>query len=428
MTPHETNLDLVLLDFRAAFTQDPAQALSDLLVLLTDPDLCQRRVACLRAAQKRLNRPPRPRPVSALTEQPEGLFGLVAEELTPEQVEELHRFSCDPDALWDAHRSVWPAPRRSSAKQTRISQQETSGPSTTSVALGSNPAAIENLSQQWRKDPQSVDSTWRCFLEVSHLCLHSPPNARGIDEGSSASTHWRLVGGAARAALESLCLRYWYPIYAFIRRRGTPEASAEDLTQAFFAHLLGQAFLPDAAPQKGSFKDYLFEACRRFLVDEKTREQSQSAAPNRPVVSLDALREAAERFDLEPAAPDPEAEFDGDWAFAVLNNALETVRQQYAARGSADLFDRLRAYLPFHDGELPCRQDEASEQGSQNRGAYKQALHKLRKAFAYQVRREIARTLSDPAAVEEEIRILLANVRRIPSSALHGRPAPEDCQ
>jgi RNA polymerase sigma-70 factor (ECF subfamily) len=247
------------------------------------------------------------------------------------------------------------------------------------------------------------------------------------------TTDWSIVRDAAlgpavaagRAALESLCLRYWYPIYAFIRRRGTPDAKAQDLTQAFFAHILGNTFLAAADRQKGSFKAYLLEACRRFLVDEWRREVRQRAPLNRHVVSLDALREAADRFDREPASPDPEAGFDGDWAFAVLNNALETVRIQYADRGSAELFDRLRAYLPFHDGELPCRQDEAAKEGSQSLGAYKQALHKLRRAFANQVRREIARTLSDPAAVDEEIRILLANVRRIPSAAPNGCPAPE---
>jgi RNA polymerase sigma-70 factor (ECF subfamily) len=209
---------------------------------------------------------------------------------------------------------------------------------------------------------------------------------------------------------------------------GTPEAKAEDLTQTFFAHILdleNNKILATANPQKGSFKAYLRKACEHFLIDQWRRDNSQRAAPDRPVLSLDALREAADRFDLEPAAPDPETGFDGDWAFAVLNNALETVRHQYADRGSAELFDHLRAYLPFHDRELPCRQDEAAKETGQSLDAYKQALHKLRKAFAKQVRREIARTLSDSAAVDEEIRILLANVRRIPSAAPRGCPALE---
>jgi hypothetical protein len=110
MTPHETYLALIMLDFREAFAQDKAQALSDLLLLVTNPNLCLRRVACLRAARRHLNRPVPPRPVSDLTARPEGLFGVIAEELTPAQVEELHLLSCDPDALWNAHRVLCAAP------------------------------------------------------------------------------------------------------------------------------------------------------------------------------------------------------------------------------------------------------------------------------------------------------------------------------
>src|SRR5262249_2803161 len=145
---------------------------------------------------------------------------------------------------------------------------------------------------------------------------------------------------------------------------------------------------------------------------------------NGPVVSLDALRAAAGRFALEPPAPDPEAGFDLVWAYQVLTNALEAVRSRYADRGEAERFDRLRAYLPLHEGELPGPQAEAAAALGLRVGAYKKALHDLRAAFARQVREEMAHTLSDPAAVEEEIRNLLANARRIPS-ARDGHPAPE---
>src|SRR5262245_1377463 len=182
---------------------------------------------------------------------------------------------------------------------------------------------------------------------------------------SHPSTDWSIVRAAAcpndvagRAALEKLCRRYWYPIYAFIRRRGTPEARAEDLTQAFFAHVLEKGVLAAADPQRGSFGAFLRTACHNFLIDQW--KKGKSDVLNGPVVSPDALRDAARRFALEPAAPDPEAGFDLDWAFAVLTNALEGVRRRYADRGAAALFDRLRAYLPLHDGEPPGPQAEAA--------------------------------------------------------------------
>jgi RNA polymerase sigma-70 factor (ECF subfamily) len=239
---------------------------------------------------------------------------------------------------------------------------------------------------------------------------------------SCPSTDWGIVRAAARptdttgkTALTNLCLRYWYPIYAFIRRdafrRGKPEARAQELTQDFIAHILANRFLADANPEKGSFRAYLLTACRNFLISQYRKPD----VLNGPVVSLDAF---------DPPAPET-SEFDCDWAVAVLTNALDVVRRRYADRGKAELFDRLRAYLPLHDGELPGPQGEAAENGDQSVEAFRKALHDLRRVVAEQVRHEMAQTLSDPAAVEEEIRDLLANVRRLPTAARNAHPAPE---
>ena len=44
-------------------------------------------------------------------------------------------------------------------------------------------------------------------------------------------------------ALENLCGRYWYPVYAFLRRPGRSPHLAQDLTQGFFANLLEHEWL-----------------------------------------------------------------------------------------------------------------------------------------------------------------------------------------
>lgn len=58
------------------------------------------------------------------------------------------------------------------------------------------------------------------------------------------TTHGRRIaraGGqadaAARAALEGLCRDYWFPLYAFARRRGSSPHEAEDVVQGFLADL-----------------------------------------------------------------------------------------------------------------------------------------------------------------------------------------------
>jgi len=69
--------------------------------------------------------------------------------------------------------------------------------------------------------------------------VSDPLDSLGQPTGSFLTTRWSLVLGArdrsrleARAALAKLCQEYWYPIYAFIRRKGHDLNDAEDLTQA----------------------------------------------------------------------------------------------------------------------------------------------------------------------------------------------------
>jgi DNA-directed RNA polymerase specialized sigma24 family protein len=65
-------------------------------------------------------------------------------------------------------------------------------------------------------------------------------------EGSAGQFHttrWTLVMASARdqsqtgrAALAALCQIYWYPLYAFARRRAHSPHDSQDLTQGFFLH------------------------------------------------------------------------------------------------------------------------------------------------------------------------------------------------
>jgi len=62
---------------------------------------------------------------------------------------------------------------------------------------------------------------------------------------------------ACRQALESLCQTYWFPLYAYLRRRGYDKHQAEESTQAFFAHLLEKHELQSVDPAKGRFRAFL---------------------------------------------------------------------------------------------------------------------------------------------------------------------------
>ena len=62
----------------------------------------------------------------------------------------------------------------------------------------------------------------------------------------------------ADAALESLCRTYWNPLYAYVRRQGHNPHDAQDLTQEFFARLLGKKYLALATRERGRFRSFVF--------------------------------------------------------------------------------------------------------------------------------------------------------------------------
>jgi RNA polymerase sigma-70 factor (ECF subfamily) len=119
------------------------------------------------------------------------------------------------------------------------------------------------------------------------------------------TTHWSVVLRAgqgqepqAQAALEKLCAAYWYPLYAFVRKRGHPPPEAEDLVQGFFARLLTKKFLGSLRPEGGKFRSYLLTALKHFLANEWDRQQAQKRGGGKVLVSIDATAEA--RYQREP--------------------------------------------------------------------------------------------------------------------------------
>ena len=102
------------------------------------------------------------------------------------------------------------------------------------------------------------------------------------DRCGFAPTRWSLIVAArdghsheARQALSQLCEVYWYPLYAYIRRRGHTADQAQDLTQEFFARLLERDFLGAADPEKGRFRAFLLACCKNFLANEHDRAAAQ---------------------------------------------------------------------------------------------------------------------------------------------------------
>lgn len=99
-----------------------------------------------------------------------------------------------------------------------------------------------------------------------------------MPEGHTVSfltTHWTDVvqaargqGAPARLALDSLCRTYWYPLYAYVRRRGFSPADAEDLTQGYFERLLRLGSLSSVGQARGRFRSFLLAGVNHYIADE----------------------------------------------------------------------------------------------------------------------------------------------------------------
>ncbi|SPE62412.1 RNA polymerase, sigma-24 subunit, ECF subfamily [Verrucomicrobia bacterium] len=237
----------------------------------------------------------------------------------------------------------------------------------------------------------------------------------GAVASAFATTHWSVVLaagkddlGRAAAALEELCSKYWYPLYAFIRRRGSDQHEAEDLTQAFFALLLGKEMLKRVDRHNGRFRSFLLASLTNFLNNEWDRRQTLKRGGGYRIISLDEMA-AEERYRREPADPlTAEKLFDRRWAATLLELVLDRLKKEYIAEDKADLFAALEIGLTAGVSEGDYAEWTAFL--GMSRGAVKVALHRLRRRFGQLLRQEIAHTVASPAEVDEEIRHLFAAV------------------
>jgi RNA polymerase sigma-70 factor (ECF subfamily) len=228
-----------------------------------------------------------------------------------------------------------------------------------------------------------------------------------------STTLWSVVLGAgnhdyekATAALQRLCSIYWYPIYAFIRRRGSPTHEAEDLTQAFFEHLLQRQTLMRVDQSKGRFRSFLLAALTNFLNNEWDKRQTLKRGGKRQVVSLDEATVGGLYLEEFATNLPPEMMFDRLWASTLVEKALKLLREEYQTATNAPLLERLQ---PMLTQEIPdgLYVRLAAEFNAQP-GAVKVALHRLRRRFGELLRREVALTLADRAALDGEVRYLLS--------------------
>jgi RNA polymerase sigma-70 factor (ECF subfamily) len=243
------------------------------------------------------------------------------------------------------------------------------------------------------------------------MCADS--DSTSSSSGRFPPTRWSLLIRAgstpspeARTALSELCELYWYPIYAYIRRKGKDHIEALDCTQEFFRHVIeGNVFL-SADQSRGRFRSFLLTACRNFLVDGYRRAKRKEPAP---VFSIDS-DDAERRYRLEPVDHmTPEGLFDRDWALGLLDAALSRVAREYEAKGKAELFEHLKFAITVDPARVAT--STIADRLGKSEEAVHTAVHRLRRRYREILLEKVSATLDGQLSTEEEIQLLFEAIR-----------------
>ena len=233
------------------------------------------------------------------------------------------------------------------------------------------------------------------------------------------TTRWTLVLSArgespqARHALRDLCEDYYGPVEAFVGRFRAGHDDARDLTHAFFAKLLEGNSLRGVEPTQGRFRSYLLGAVKHFLADQITRTLAAKRGGGQVPQSLDASPshhpfdgEAHSSLDVaDPVGFPPDAFFDREWALAIVAKAMTLLRAEAASLGAEQRFEVLKNWLiPSADASTAA---EAAQALNLTDGAFKVAVHRLRKRFRQLVNDQIASGVDGPEALQAELDYLI---------------------
>ncbi len=226
------------------------------------------------------------------------------------------------------------------------------------------------------------------------------------------TTQWSVVLAAgdtdspgSREALGALCETYWYPLYAYARRRGQSEENARDLTQGFFAKLLEKNWVAAADRERGKFRTFMLTALKHYMADEWDRQRAQKRGGGDLPISLD-FDTAEDGYRLELADDrTPEDVFEESWAKTLMDRARQRLRGDMLVPGKEQRFDLIEGVIIGEREDSSYR--EIADILEMSEAAVKVAVYRMRRRFGEILRAEVADTVSDVADVDVEVKHIL---------------------
>jgi RNA polymerase sigma-70 factor (ECF subfamily) len=231
------------------------------------------------------------------------------------------------------------------------------------------------------------------------------------------TTSWSLILKAAQgrdthaqSALTTLCQTYWYPLYAYLRRRGSSREEAEDLTQGFFAKLLEKNYLQDFIPSRGRFRSFILAALRHFVSNERDYARAYRRSGGKSALSLDFVN-AERHLQIHPRDDQtPEIVFERDWALALLDRVLRRLREDWERADRGAHFAAMKVFLTGEPAGHSYR--DVAQNVGMSESAVKVAVHRLRKRYRQVLQEEITATVDSVDEVAGEIQFLFGVLSR----------------
>jgi len=221
-------------------------------------------------------------------------------------------------------------------------------------------------------------------------------------------TRWSMVRrlqgthvDGARDALTELAVRYWYPVYAYVRRCGHPQEIAQDITQVFLQRIASDLRDSHGSPP-GRFREWLLARLNVFLAGEWREMIGGEGSPEAPPL---AELEARSRSELGPD-DSPEQAYRRSFALEVLSRGLKRLRAEARQTGHADMCEALEPFLTREP--LPGQYDELGRKLSMRPLTVVMALKRLRQRFRELVRDELADTVASADELSAERQALFA--------------------
>ena len=243
--------------------------------------------------------------------------------------------------------------------------------------------------------------------------MRSSDSSGAGNAGQFGTTSWSAIFLSAQIqtpgseeAREQLCRLYWYPLYAYIRKRGYTVNDAKDLTQGFFLFLFDHKTLQRATPARGKFRSFLLASLKNYLSASYHRKNAIKRGGRVDFVSID-FDNAENRYFSEPAdSLTPEKIFDARWAMTLLMQATQQLRDEYSAQGKGSLFEMLKPFLDLSGTAEVPRYEAVAGKLKVGVGGVKTLIYRFRKRYSEMLRAAVAQTVTDPNEIDGEIRSL----------------------